>query len=248
MNWKWAISLIPAILATFAFLTSFLFSFWCQSVAFVPDDAAANLQTIRIGPWSAAILTNATAGGTQYYVQQSYCASFPRGALDADAKLKTVRAFGIIVLIVGGLLVWFLYLAPCLYFVNEKTWKLVAIIFIVILTLFQGLTFLIFRSSFCTNNSILNAYGLTDSYAAECVWDQGSTANVIATLLWFLTGVVMLRNGAPKRPARPPPETQTVTYERTELPDGNSTVAEVGVVKGTAVPSPSLERPVDEKA
>jgi hypothetical protein len=152
------------------------------------------------------------------------------------------------VLIIGGLLVWFLYLAPCLYFVNENTWKFIAIIFSFFLTLFQGLTLLIFDSSFCTDNSILTGYGLTNSYSAECSWDQGSTANVIAIILWFATGIAMMLNGVPTRPERPPPETQTVTYQQTQLAEGGSTVAKVGVVKGTAVPLPSEEQSVEEKA
>jgi hypothetical protein len=233
------LTFVPAVLATFAFMTSFIFNFWCHSVAFVPDDVSGDLETIHVGPWSAAIQTTSTvqAGGTQYIVEQSDCAAFPSGSVDSDAKLRTVRAFGVMVLIIGGLLVALIYFAACLYFVTENTWRSVAIMFSVFLTLFQGLTFLIYESTFCTDNSILAAYGLTDSYTAECTWDQGSTANVMATVLWFLTGVIMLRNGAPKRPERPPPETQTVTYQKTELPDGGSAVAEVGVVKGTYVPS-----------
>ena len=231
-------------------MTSFLFSFWCQSIAFVPDgEAIGDLETIRVGPWSAAIKTTSTvtAGGdTQYIVEGNSCEAFPSGVVEADAKLKTARAFGILALIIGGILVWFLFLAPCLYFVDDSKWRTVAIIYSVFLTLFQGLTFMVYDSSFCLDNAILASYGLTDSYSAECAWDQGSTANVIATVLWFLTGVAMLRNGAPKRPERPPPETQQVTYQRTELPEGGSTVAEVGVIKGTHVPTQAPETYVEE--
>jgi hypothetical protein len=183
-------------------------------------------------------------GSSNYIVQQNSCNAFPKGTLDADPKLKAVRAFGIIVLIVGGMLTWFLWLAPCLYFARESTWKAVAIIFSVILTVFQGLTFLVFHSSFCTDNSILSSYKLSNSYSTDCAWDQGSTSNAISVVLWFLTGVAMLLVGAPKRPVRPPPETQTVTYHRTENPDGGTTVAEVGVVKGTYVPT---EKAYDEE-
>lgn len=232
-------------------MTSFLANFWCQSIAFTPDAGEPDLQTIRVGPWSAAVkVTNSiqNIGGTQYFVEENSCAAFPSGTVEADAKLRTVRAFGIIASVLGGLLLFFLYLSSCLYLVEEGSWRSVAIFISVFLTLFQGLTFLIFDSAFCTDNSILTAYNLTNSYSEECTWEQGSTANVIAVVFWFLTGLAMIYNGAPKRPERAPAEMQTVTYQRTELPEGGSTVAEVNVVKGTYVPNPPNEQFVEEKA
>lgn len=112
-------------------------------------------------------------------------------------------------------------------------------VFLVVLPLFQGLTFLIYNSSFCTDNPILALYGVSDDYSSECQWNQGSTANVVSVVLWFLTGVAMMVVGCPQRPVRPPPETQAVAYQQTTGPDGTSTVSQVGVVKGTTVPPPA---------
>jgi len=112
-------------------------------------------------------------------------------------------------------------------------------VFIVVLPLFQGLTFLIYNSSLCTDNPVLAELGVSADYSQECQWDGGSTSNAASVALWFLTGVAMVIVGCPKRPPRPPPETQAVTYQRTTNPDGTATVAQVGVVKGTAVPAPA---------
>jgi hypothetical protein len=107
----------------------------------------------------------------------------------------------------------------------------------VLVTSFQGLTFLVYPSSLCTDNPIIAMMGWEGSFEPECAWDQGTTCNVISTVLWFLTGVCMLVQGPPQRPPPEPVETQAVTYQKTVNPDGTSTVAEVAVVKGVAVPN-----------
>jgi hypothetical protein len=81
-------------------------------------------------------------------------------------------------------------------------------------------------------------------YVDDCQWGQGLTANVVSTVLWFLTGATMLVMGVPERQARPPPETQTVTYQQTTNADGTVTVAETAVVKGIAVET-GLEKDQD---
>lgn len=62
----------------------------------------------------------------------------------------------------------------------------------------------------------------------------GAKCNIAATILWFLAGVSMFKIEAPTRTARPPPETQTVTYQKTTQADGTEVVTK-NVVKGVAV-------------
>lgn len=109
---------------------------------------------------------------------------------------------------------------------------------IIILPLFQGLTFLIFQSNACENNPVVSAIGTVgtvDLYENACQWSDGLNANVTACVLWFAAGVYMLAIGAPTLLERPPPETQEVTYQKTDDKDGTQVVSEVAVVKGTAV-------------
>jgi hypothetical protein len=56
---------------------------------------------------------------------------------------------------------------------------------------------------------------------------------LLVRFLWFCTGPVAV---ALRRPERPPAETQTVTYQQTQSPEGGTTVVQVSVVKGTVVP------------
>jgi len=131
----------------------------------------------------------------------------------------------------------------------------VALTFAITLTFFQGLTFLFLQSSACSDNPLYASGAQSDAmteqyYKDECTWDKGMSWNVAATILWFLTGVSMVIIGAPVRPERPPPETQQVTYQKTTNPDGTTTVAEVGVVKGTSIPPPKepVAQEVNEEA
>jgi len=227
---------VPACIAALAFATSFVSGFYCQTIQFAPLSGTGGVE-LQMGPWYArGEVQVSTAGG--YYVTNYVCTSLPTGTV-VDSKLKTVRAFTIISPLFGGFLTIGLWLAICFgRGIPTPTWNCWAGLFLVMMPLYQGLTFLILDSSFCLNNTALASTGL---YSGECQWGQGSTANVISVILWFFTGVSMLVLGAPpsRRPdPNGPAETQTVTYERTENKDGTASIQQVAVVKGTTVPVP----------
>jgi hypothetical protein len=250
------------LLGTFAFIFSFLYAFWCESIKFEPAEGS-EAETLRFGPWyklETVVETVDVSGGPRYFVRDT-CQNYPSHT-DIDSKWKAARAFTVMAPLIGGLLTAVLWFNNCLYRLSDGAWKYLAVAgFMVIVTLFQGLTFLFLNSSACEqmplidegaaadeNQVQVNEY-LAENYADECEWDTGSTLNAVAVALYFVTGVVMLRQGAPKRPAVAPPETQQVTYQKTENPDGTTVVQEVQVIKGTAVPPPeqdAVEKPVAE--
>lgn len=221
-------------------MTSFLANFWCETIAFPPTADSVVEGSMQFGPWYQSDLQESTVnvGGEPKIFVSNVCVQFPAGTY-IDPKLKTVRAFSIIVAVLGGLMTVGLWLAPCFYSHTASSWRCTAIFFLVFITLFQGLTFLLYSSSFCDDNPVIALKGYQDSFEPTCVWDQGTTCNVISTVLWFLTGACMILQGAPQRPPPEPTETQAVTYQKTTNPDGTTTVAQVAVVKGVAVPSSS---------
>jgi hypothetical protein len=227
-------------------MTSFLASFWCETIAFPPTADSQVDGAMQFGPWYQNQLQESTVnvGGETKIFLTNVCVQFPSGTY-IDPKLKAVRAFSIIAAVVGGLLTFGLWFAPCWY-PSPNHWRCTATAFLVFVTLFQGLTFLLFASSFCDDNPVIALLGFQDSFEPTCVWDQGTTCNVISTVLWFLTGACMVAQGPPQRPPPEPTETQTVTYQKTTNPDGTTTVAQVAVVKGVAVPNHQEvpERPV----
>ena len=242
------ITFSPAILASMAFTTSALFSFWCESIQFkLQDGGNSNLfSDLHFGPFYQKKIAYVSAdlpGDQEYLVQEQSCADWDTNSGDenTDASLKVVRAFAVMTLIIGGLLGILLWFRPCLAGrISPRLWRIVAAVYLLLVTPLQALTFLLFHSNACRDNPVVarleSDFARTDLYESECAWDQGSTANVFSVALWLATGITMLVVGEPRRPAPSPPETQTVTYQRQTLPDGTVAVQEVAVVKGTAVP------------
>ena len=247
------LGLIPIGLACFAFICCFINNFWCDSIQFAVSESAdtPNLQPVSLGPWNlqkTEVTTISNGGETRVFVRD-VCVQLP-DEVEIDSKWKAVRAFSIIVPIVGGLATVAVFLTNCTYFMSDALWKSIGILFAVVLTLFQGLTFLLLDSNACSMNP-LEAISPTSEwdeiYSDECEWSSASSANVVSVVGWFLAGLGMLALGAPKRPPRAPAETQTVTYNRTVNADGTTAVVETNVVKGTAVPPAQKQLPPDEK-
>mmetsp|Transcript_40732 Transcript_40732/g.84763 ORF Transcript_40732/g.84763 Transcript_40732/m.84763 type:complete len:218 (+) Transcript_40732:340-993(+) len=124
-----------------------------------------------------------------------------------DTTWQFVRAATVITPIFGVVFTCFICCTPCLDEVVAKMWKGMAMCFLIVVTLFQGLTFLIFRSNACDANRVVGNVGndlrnLTNSsfvfYDDECEWDEGSSSNVVAVVCYFLTGLIMLAMGVPK--------------------------------------------------
>ncbi|KAL7555358.1 hypothetical protein ACA910_007087 [Epithemia clementina (nom. ined.)] len=213
------VALIPALLATIAFVCSFLFSFWCESIKFQAKEPlipTVQRDDLHFGPWyQLQVTVDEIDVGPEYaqFTTKSECIDWQFDP-DIDSKWKAVRAFTIINGILGGFLTLPLWFIP-------------------------GLTFLIFQSNACNANAaIQNFEARFNSYFFEdkCSWDAGSTANVISVLLWFLTGVRMLIVGPPHMPELAPVETQEVTYQQTTSEDGTKIVHETKVVKGSPIP------------
>jgi hypothetical protein len=242
---QWCLHMIPALLSAFAFTTAALASFWCETVKFVPsEDTPNSLPSLHFGIWyqRQTEVESIEVGDNVRVVVRNTCVDYP-GSIDIDSSWKTARAFSVMALLIGGLVTFALVLAPCAYsYAGKGRWQSLAIFCLVVLPLFQGLTFLLFQSDACLENPVVSNIRNTedqqqglDFYPDECEWDAGSSANVSAAVLWFVAGLAMLAVGAPRRPERPPPETQQVTYQHTENLDGTATVAETAVVKGTAI-------------
>jgi hypothetical protein len=211
--------LVPAFVASFAFMTSFIGNFWCESILFEPDTSAVSTndnmttttvmnETLYFGPWyrrETVLQRIPGSGGRERYQVKQVCTAYS-GDVNIDAKWKTVRAFSIMAPLLGGLLTIVLYVSPCFMRLNEAMWKSIAHLFMIVITLFQGLTFLWLREgSACDPNTPL--YGsrsgaldlaLSTFYPNECKWGPASTANVFSTSLWFLMGIAMYVIGVPK--------------------------------------------------
>lgn len=167
---------------------------------------------LTLGPWfrrDAKISIETDSNGETSIDRDEVCVPFSDA--DLDGKWLTVRVLTILTLIVGVLATIVLALSMCTKSLfNATNWKYLAALFLVVLPLFQGLTFLLLSSNACTTNPLVDELALEGSasdvvwkvylatvYEPECEWSHGSTANVIAVVCWFLTGISMICLGEP---------------------------------------------------
>jgi hypothetical protein len=110
--------------------------------------------------------------------------------------------FFIYISLAGGLGTIALYFSCCFpQHFNMDLWRSLALKFCVPVTISQGLTLLIFKSTACTDNNIIRAMeqavGGINVYNNTCEWDKGSSMNVAAIVCWFAAGLSMILIGPP---------------------------------------------------
>lgn len=234
-------------MATLAFMTSALGNFWCETIVFYPETGSnSSIPDLYFGPWylrETQYQTTTGTNGQPMILAKNVCVDYPNGT-PMDSKWKTVKAMSILVLILSAFPILGLYIAPCYGHLNSS-WNMIAIFFSVFITLLQGLCFLWLQDgSACdaftplyglSSNTEVQDSMLSTTYPNRCELSGGSKSAISATVLFFCTGLAMIALGAPKIEPRAPPQTQEVIYQKTQNPDGTSTVQEVNVIKGTAV-------------
>jgi hypothetical protein len=229
------IAFIPILFATGAFFMGLLGNLYCETIGF---ESTTGSDTLTFGVWYHKGYETVTLEPDDRVVVTETCFQYPSGTY-FDAKWKTAKAFSIITPIIGGLVLFWSWLAPCWY-VDQARWKKMGMIFVV-MTLFQGLTLLLLGSNACKDNGLVDLLSQDGiDYNQVCSFAWGTKVNIAAVVFWFVAGVTMLTLVKP--PTRPehPTETQTVTYTQTEQPDGTKVVTEE-VVKGEYVEPGKME-------
>jgi hypothetical protein len=243
------LAFLPAFVATLALILSFASNFWCETISFPPrmefvdnnknnftdDNGMMPVQTF--GPFFSRELVlsrqhNSPMMMMNYYHESYQCVALPQ-SVALDGKWITTQAFAIITVIVGVITTIYTWLLPCFY-ASTARWKAMAFIFI-LCSFFQGLTLLLLSSAACYDNDVINS--LQPYYSSTCEWNWGARTNVASVILWILSGVLMaFVISPPSRVPLPPPETQTVSYNK----NYDGTISEVAVVKGTYLPNQGI--------
>jgi len=198
-----------------AIIAACIFSFWCRSFQISSNSVALDtvvpgpefsidLRHLHFGPWyqlqrEIRDIEFESGQGFTVYTSDS-CVDWGFDP-EIDTKWKAARAFTILTVVVGTLLTTIVAMADC--FRPEHIaplWKPISMCFLIVLPLFQGLTFLIFRSDACEDNVVANGISnflqnrtntTEPFYEDECEWDEGSSANVASIIGWFLAGISM---------------------------------------------------------
>jgi len=245
-RWQCFVGIIPPLIAgSAAMILTVLGNARCQTISFkrietvdIDDTAERKFGPFYTRDWVA----RQTPTGTTFYRYE--CVNYPEGT-HRDSKWKAVVAFAAITVIVGGITLFYTFMAPFLSFRSVHLWKLTGFLYI-FCSITQGLTLLILESDLCKNNYFLSAA----QYESECHGDWGFVLNIVSVVFWFLAGGLILTNvvSAPTRPPRPPAETQTITYSGRPQKDGTTVITESNVIKGTYDSGNSISAPYNRVA
>lgn len=195
----------------------------CSSIKFELEGDHDSLTDLHFGPFyqeEVRYVDSPVGGG--YKVEQRSCVDWETDS-NTDASLKFVRSMAVIVPLVGGLLAILLWFRLCLRNrISERTWKIIALIYILMVAPCQGLTFLIFKSNACRDNPVVamieDDLNQVDLYPEKCAWNEGSTANVFSVFLWFAAGLSLLFLRVPEPSILSDPETLATTSPQTTSP------------------------------
>lgn len=202
-----------------------MFTLYCEAIKI--ESSNSNVPTVEFGLFTSRKYF--TLGNNNFRVKTGCFYTFGTDIF-FDSKWRAARAFGAMALIIGGLAAIATIFGALSNRFNESSWQTLAGIYMVILPLFQGLTFLMLHSRMCSGEARL--FSFMDEFYGECQWNSGSTANVFGIVLWFATGAFMLVSGLPI------PESPTM-----EVPASKSPSTAVPTAKSPTTESPATELP-----
>lgn len=193
--------MIGLFCAVVAITCSLLSSFWCEmvefhSVSIFGKQSGPNLQ---FGLWGKRTVDfyvdNSSTNGQATIYAKDKCTKYETNE-NMDTKWKTARAFSIISPVLGVLST-----GAGLVTSDSNHIRMIGIFLMVFVTLFQGLTLLVFRSNLCERLPLLDESPLYYAllvllYPNSCVMAGGTIANIVSIIFWFLTGVTMIVFGS----------------------------------------------------
>lgn len=211
-------NLIVLLCGIAALLSSIVSNFWCRTITFKPAEyygIPSGLPDVSYGIWTQREIefyeVEGEDGDQTTLYSKNTCKLYS-SSVYIDVNWKVARAFSIIAPTIGA----FLAASAIFGTSNIRRWNFSAVTIMIFVTLFQGLTLLLFRSSACDSIPLMDevesnqvwSYLISLAYPGSCQFASGSVATIVASLLWFLTGLSMLVFG----PRRPDEETTEAKY------------------------------------
>lgn len=170
------------------------------SIAHPPTKALLHLE--QFISLNTTFLTNEDGSVFVYSDPDKSCKGYAGTdiGLSADAKWKTAKAFSIIAVFIGGVVMFL----SCSALAHPKLWKAISVM-LLITTLSQGLTLLFLTSNECyypefiTNTNHYSSGSLTMPHG--CSLASGGKMALSATVMWFVSALAAIftgGNGAPE--------------------------------------------------
>ncbi|KAL7508922.1 hypothetical protein ACHAXN_013028 [Cyclotella atomus] len=176
---------IPALLAIVAFLLSIngLFCSFVQVILPTALESTGEPLAIHFGYYShQSWNVTTTSNGTEI---QNTCENYPYDLSPPDTTFKVGRTFNLLALILGASFLFLDVLTGCASANQKKSVRQASGVGYMLVTICSGLSLLIFQSTVCTNNAILNQ--IPAFQGATCSLYLGSKSIIAATVLWFVS-------------------------------------------------------------
>jgi hypothetical protein len=128
-----------------------------------------------------------------FFVVGNTCVDYPGGS-EFDTKWESAKALSITSWVLSGLACVFICLGCCMLTFQNRG-KIFGC-FLLLITIFQGLTLLVLASANCTgegNAVFLKFPGLRQYYADGCTMSQGAHMNIASTVFYFLAALASFK-------------------------------------------------------
>ena len=235
--------MVPGILAFVAVVLGTAGNIYCQTVKFTQKSNDGTEPIVLYAgvfsykPWDKTNDSGEDFASKMIFNGRSQEDCRYYGNYDTDGYAIATMAFAILTPVIGGLALFYAILGTCCT-VPPSRWKAMGTIFMT-MSVFQGLTLLVLKSSICNDNLALDMMDavdsdLRDSFSNTCEWAIGLEFSIAAVAFWFLAGLSTFILPSPKVNRRRPQQSQIVTYQ--QYPDGTTEETNVVIVKGTNVP------------
>mmetsp|Transcript_11922 Transcript_11922/g.28642 ORF Transcript_11922/g.28642 Transcript_11922/m.28642 type:complete len:307 (-) Transcript_11922:2612-3532(-) len=210
---------VPTLMAMTALVLACVFNFGCKTMMIVqnPEDATSDVIGTGLIGWSNSSFVNDTLlkiGPWAWKTNDIYkfqntiqvfevCRTYSIVENDwnievppPDSATVAIRTFGVMATIISGFVVIYMGLAPCRS-ISRKRWRIYGVL-LVCSSVFQGLCLMMPMSGLCTNNPLLqisnefSSKGISDTFPNECQRAVGYRCGIVATAMFFVTGLLLL--------------------------------------------------------
>jgi len=195
---------IPFLLTMIAYILASTGNYYCNFM--LRTDTANNVKVDRgLGLWSF----QGNDGNCYYY--PSY--------LSPDTKLKSARAFNVLSTTLGFFCLIMMSCSGCVPF-SRASWACNGI-YLILCSLFVGLTLLMKQSNICTQEMDYERKGITYTLEGGCSLNYGANCAIAAIVFFFLAGCSVLKVPPPEVPIEEPTRVkETVVTTEEVKPDG----------------------------
>ncbi|GKZ00514.1 hypothetical protein MPSEU_001003800 [Mayamaea pseudoterrestris] len=207
-------ALLPAIGGFMSLIFSLSGGLWCRVVAIAPNHSFSDIGTSNgtqsqgledlpyrnLGLWKQQDIDYAgtvvdESSQNVAVVFSSSCVDYP-DSLASDSMWKAAIGLQTATYVLSTVLSCVLVVSLCGCRMSVARMRLIGLLFVVGCSLFQGLTFLIFRSNLCSSQLTSTTFGMLQAagiYESSCTLGRGGILICLAVAGYFVTGLLCLK-------------------------------------------------------